>query len=142
MIAFCFLTIEQQTEQYTQSITFQRIIKFIRQNLFNQPLKNCLRTYDNIRKIATGQGDDCTTSSLLDHFEIIAINLTKQEALDAEPKSIQQINFTENIHWVDNVNANNINEMQCFSLLKKRKKPFTKNWESILILFCVNTIAV
>ena len=72
MIAFCFLTIEQQTEQYIQSIIFQRIIKFIRQNLFNQPLKNCLRTYDNIRKIATGQGDGCTTSSLLDHFEIIA----------------------------------------------------------------------
>ena len=35
-------------------------------NLFDQPVKNNLRTYDNIRKIATGQGDDYTTSCLLD----------------------------------------------------------------------------
>ena len=28
------------------------------QNVFHQPLENYLRTYDNIRKIATGQGDD------------------------------------------------------------------------------------
>ena len=31
------------------------------QNFFDQPVKNNLRTYDNIRKIATGQGDDYTT---------------------------------------------------------------------------------
>ena len=37
------------------------------QNLFNQPVKNYLRTFDNIWKITTGQGDDCTTSCLLDY---------------------------------------------------------------------------
>ena len=36
------------------------------QNFFDQLVKNNLRTYDNIRKIATGQGDDYTTSCLLD----------------------------------------------------------------------------
>ena len=30
-------------------------------NFFDQPIKNDQITYDNIRKIATGQGDDCTT---------------------------------------------------------------------------------
>ena len=30
-------------------------------NFFDETLKNNLRTYDNIRKIATGQGDDYTT---------------------------------------------------------------------------------
>ena len=30
-------------------------------NFFDQPTKNELKTYDNIRKIATGQGDDYTT---------------------------------------------------------------------------------
>ena len=30
-------------------------------NFFHQQVKNSLRTYDNIRKIATGQGDDYTT---------------------------------------------------------------------------------
>ena len=36
------------------------------QNFFDQSVKNNLRTYDNIRKIATDQGDDYTTSCLLD----------------------------------------------------------------------------
>ena len=36
-------------------------------NLFNQPKKNDLKTYDNIRKIATGQGDDYITWCLLDY---------------------------------------------------------------------------
>ena len=41
------------------------------QNLFDQPVKNDIRTYDNIRKIASGQGSDYTTNSLLDypHFK-------------------------------------------------------------------------
>ena len=30
-------------------------------NFFDQPIKNYLKAYDNIRKIVTGQGDDCTT---------------------------------------------------------------------------------
>ena len=33
---------------------------------FDQTIKNDLRTYDNIQKIATGQGDDYTTGYLLD----------------------------------------------------------------------------
>ena len=37
------------------------------QNLFDHAVKNHLRTYDNIRKIATGQGDDYTTGCLLDY---------------------------------------------------------------------------
>ena len=60
-----------------------------------------MRTYDNIGKVATGQGDDYTTSCLLDyyfnkHYKMIAIDLSKQQALDADPKAIQQINFTGN----------------------------------------------
>ena len=33
-----------------------------------QPIKNNLKTYNNIRKIAICQGDDCTTACLLDYF--------------------------------------------------------------------------
>ena len=59
-------------------------------------------TYENIRKIASGQGDDYTTGCLLnysyyrDNYKIIAIDLSKQPSLDADPKVIQQINFTAN----------------------------------------------
>ena len=35
-------------------------------NFFDQPVKNNKIIYENITKIATGQGDDCTTSCLLD----------------------------------------------------------------------------
>ena len=59
-----------------------------------------MRAYDNIRKIATGQGDDYITVCLLDykyfneHYKMIAIYLSKQQTLDADPKAIPQINFT------------------------------------------------
>ena len=36
--------------------------------LFNQPVKNDKVTYENIRKIATDQGDDYTTGCLLDYI--------------------------------------------------------------------------
>ena len=72
-------------------------------NFFDQPIKNDLKTYDNIRKIATGQGDDCTIRCLLDYpyfkkyYKLIAIDLSKQQKLDADRKAIQQINFTWNL---------------------------------------------
>ena len=36
-------------------------------NFFDQPVKSNKVTYENIRKIAAGEGDDCTTGCLLDH---------------------------------------------------------------------------
>ena len=72
-------------------------------NFFDQTIKNDFRTYDNIRKIATGQGDDYTAGCLLDyiyfkeHYKLIAIDLIKQQKVEADPKAIQQINFTGNI---------------------------------------------
>ena len=59
--------------------------------------------YDNIRKIATGQGDDYATGCLLDYtyfknyYKMVAIDLSKQQAPHAEPKAIQQIDFTANL---------------------------------------------
>ena len=70
---------------------------------FDQPVKNDIRTYDNIRKISTGQEDDCRTGCLLgynyfkEHYKMIAIDLSKQQELDSDPKAIQQINFTGNL---------------------------------------------
>ena len=72
------------------------------ENVLDQPIKNNKVTYENIRKIATGQRDDYTTASLLDYpyfmdtYKMIAVDLSKQQALDADPRAIQQINFTAN----------------------------------------------
>ena len=68
-------------------------------NFFDQPAKNDKVTYENIRKIATGQGDSYTTGCLLDYiyfkkyYKMIAVDLSKQQALDADPNEIQQIDF-------------------------------------------------
>ena len=77
-------------------------------NFFDQPINSQLETYKNIRKIVTGKGDDYTTGCLLDYFyfkenyKMIAIDLSKQQAIDANPRAIQQINFTENLNRVGN----------------------------------------
>ena len=77
-------------------------------NFFGQPVQENIRTNNNILNVATGQGDDYRTSCLLFHpyfdkyYKIIAIHLSKQQALDADPKVIQQINFTANLDRAGN----------------------------------------
>ena len=72
-------------------------------NVFDQPIKNDKITYDNNRKIATGQEDDCTTGCLLDYlyfkenYKLIAIDLRKQKQLDSDSKEIQKIDFADNL---------------------------------------------
>ena len=78
------------------------------ENFFDQPIKNNKVTYENIRKIATGQVDDYTTGCLLDYpyfadtNKMIAVDLSKQQALDADPRAIQKINFTANLDRAGN----------------------------------------
>ena len=72
-------------------------------NSFDHPINSELKTYENIRKFATGKGDDYTTGFLLDYsylkenYKMIAIDLSKQQVLDADPRAIQQNNFTANL---------------------------------------------
>ena len=69
-----------------------------------QAVKNNLRMHDNIRKTATGQGDDYPTRCFLDYlyfkeyYKLISIDWSKQIKLDAVPKAIQQINFARNLN--------------------------------------------
>ena len=78
------------------------------ENFFDQPIKNNKVTYENIIKIATGQGDDYTACCLLDYsyfaetYKMIAADLSKQQALDADLRAIQQINFTANLDRAGN----------------------------------------
>ena len=73
------------------------------ENFFDQPIKDNKVTYENIRKIATAKGDYYTTGCLLDYpyfrdsYKMIAVDLSRQKALDPDPRAIQQINFTENL---------------------------------------------
>ena len=60
-----------------------------------------MKKYDEIRKIPTGKGDDYTNGCLIDyqyfkdHYQLIAVDLSKQKELDVDPRAIQQIEFYE-----------------------------------------------
>ena len=60
----------------------------------------------------TEKGEDNTTRSLIDfnyfnnHYKLVAVDLSKQKELDADPRAIQQIEFkymlgtNSTIYWV------------------------------------------
>ena len=78
-------------------------IKIDGRNFYYQPINNSIKQYEEIRKISTGKGDDYTTGCLLDfayfekNYRLIAVDLSKQKALDADSRAIQQIFFTGKI---------------------------------------------
>ena len=53
-------------------------------NFYNEPINDLIKQYEEIRKTATGQGDDYTTRCLLDyqyfkdHYQQITVDLSKQ----------------------------------------------------------------
>ena len=68
---------------------------YLTEEIFLNKIENNLRVCHNIRKIAIGQGDDYTTTGCLidycyfkNYHEIIATNVSKQQKLVADPKSI------------------------------------------------------
>ena len=70
---------------------------------YDQSINDSIKQYDEVRKISTGQGDDYTTGYLLDfadfekNYRLVAADLSKQKALDADSRAIQQIIFTGKI---------------------------------------------
>ena len=54
-------------------------------NFYDQSINDQIKKYNEIRKIATGKGDNCTTGCLLDyqyfkdHYQLIAVDLSKQK---------------------------------------------------------------
>ena len=72
-------------------------ILIVGRNFYDQPINDQIKKYDKINKIATGIGDDYTTGCLLDHeyfkdhYQLIAVDLSKQKELDADSRAIQHI---------------------------------------------------
>ena len=84
------------------------MLRLMLEIFFYQPVTIGVKTYENIRKIDTGQGNDYPTGCLLDYsyfkenYKMIPIDLSRQEALVADPRAIQQINFTANLDRTGN----------------------------------------
>ena len=66
-------------------------------NFYDKLINDKIKQYDEIRKISTGQGDDYTIGCLLDfvyfknNYRLIAADLSKWKALDADSREIQQL---------------------------------------------------
>ena len=81
-------------------------------NFYDNPIESDIEKYRELRKVMIGKGEDYTTGSLLDfnyfekHYKLVAVDLSKQKELDADPRAIQQIEFkymlgtNSNICWV------------------------------------------
>ena len=91
-------------------------------NFYDQPINDLIKQYDEIRKVSTGYGDDYTTGRLLDYayfienYKLIAVDLSKQKALDADPRPVQQIVF----QGVVGRNANT--KIRLYTILEKLKE--------------------
>ena len=68
-------------------------------NFYDNPIESDIEKYRELKKVMIGKGEDYTTGSLLDydyfkkHYQLVAIDLSKQKELDADPRLIQQIEF-------------------------------------------------
>ena len=85
-------------------------------NFFGQPINSSLKIFENVRRIATGQGDDYTPGCLLHYiyfnkyYKTVALDLSKKRVLDADPKAIQKINCTEknNVTYFDSFRVEHV----------------------------------
>ena len=83
-----------------------------------------------LKKVATSQGDDYTTGCFLDclyfkdSYKMIAVDLSKQQELDADPGVIQQISFTANLDIEGNT--------RIYFILEKAKLDFSQGTVKVI----------
>ena len=91
-------------------------------NFYDQPINDLIQQYDKVRKVSTVQGDGYTTGCLLDYayfkdnYILIAVDLSKQKALDADPRTTQQIVFQGVVGGADNT------KVRLYTILEKSKE--------------------
>ena len=80
-------------------------------NFYDNPNESDIEQYRELKKVMIGKGEDYTTGSLdynyfNKHYKLVAVDLSKQKELDADPRAIQQIKFkymletNSTIYWV------------------------------------------
>ena len=81
-------------------------------NFYDNPIERDIEKYRELKKVMIGKREDYTTGSLFDfnycdkHYNLVAVDLSKQKELDADPRAIQQIEFkymletNSTIYWV------------------------------------------
>ena len=103
----------EQTKYYLPRISLNKYNVIIDgRNFYENPIESDIEKYRELKKVMIGKGEDYTTGSLLDynyfdkHYKLVAVDLSKQKELDADPRAIQQIEFkymlgtNSTIYWV------------------------------------------
>ena len=100
-----------QRKYYLPRIDLEKYNVIIDGRNYDNPIESDIEKYRELKKVMTGKGD-YTTGSLLDfnyfdkHYKLVAVDLSKQKELDADPRAIQQIEFkymletNATIYWV------------------------------------------
>ena len=93
-------TRDGQTKYYLPRIVLNKYNVIIDgRNFYDNPIESDIEKYRELKKVMLGKGEDYTTGSLLDydyfkkHYKLVAVDLSKQKELDADPRAIQQIEF-------------------------------------------------
>ena len=82
-------------------------------SFYDQGIDSDIKRYEEIRKLTTGQGEDCTTGCLLDydyiksHYRLMAVKLSRQKELNTDPKAIQQKELVEQLKNPGDIVAGN-----------------------------------
>ena len=105
-------------------------------NFYDQPINGLIKQYVEVRKVLAGYGDDYTTVCLLDYayfkdnHKLIAVDLSKQKALDGDPGAIQQIVFQGVVEGADNT------KIRLYTILEQSKETvleFSKGTAKVLL---------
>ena len=99
-----------QRKYYLPRIDLEKYVIIHGRNFYDNPIESDTEKYRELKKVMIGK--DCTAGSLLDfnnfdkHYKLVAVDLSKQKELDADPTAIQQIEFkymlgtNSTIYWI------------------------------------------
>ena len=106
-------TRNEQQKYYLPKIDLEKYNVIIDgRNFYDNPIESDIGKYRELKKVMIRKGEDYTTGSLFDfnyfdkHYKLVAVDLSKQKELDADPRAIQQIEFKYmlgtnlTIYWV------------------------------------------
>ena len=100
---------------------------------YDQPINDQIKKYDEIREISTGKVYDYTTGCLIDyqyfkdHYQLIAVDLSKQKELDADPRAIQQIEFYGKLELIHKFVQFQKNQKKLYQNSTKEQQKCCKN---------------
>ena len=108
MLGLIYLKLTTQEGIVAKSIIYQKVLaRIIRHHQWKklslQTVDSDIKRYEEI-KLTTGQSEDKTTGCLLNyeyiknHYRLIAVDLSRQNELDADPKVIQEIEFVRQLN--------------------------------------------